>query len=86
MAALVAGPVIYGLLQWQETRLHFLIHVVITLGILCLIMTVITLLRPLPQPRTIPIKEGVDLQPSRAAQAVGVLVIALALSFFCVFR
>lgn len=86
VVALLGGPVVYGLLQWQEGRLHFLIHVVITFMILVLLMTVITIHRPLPEPRMIPVREGFDTRPSRAAQWGGGLVVMAVLLFCYVFR
>jgi len=84
--ALLGGPVVYGALQWQERHLHFLVHVVITFMILVLLMTVMTLLRPLSEPRTIPVREGFDTRPSRAAQWGGGLVVMAVLLFCYVFR
>ena len=49
-------------------------------------MAAITALRPLDEPRRLPVREGFDLRPSRPALAGGVAVILAVLVFFWVFR
>jgi SSS family solute:Na+ symporter len=59
---------------------------VATLVALLLVMAAITAVRPLTEPRRLPIREGFDMRPSRPALAGGVAVIVAVLVFFWVFR
>ncbi|MBU0639510.1 MAG: sodium/solute symporter [Planctomycetes bacterium] len=86
VAALLAGPAIYGLMQWRLPQVHFLLQVAMTLVLLIVLMTVITLARPLREPRVIPTNTEMDLRSSPAARLAGVLVIAAVIAFFIVFR
>jgi SSS family solute:Na+ symporter len=85
VAALLAGPLIYGLLHWQASGLHYLIRMMITFCSLTVIMAAVRVRRPLPAPRTMPMKEGMELENSPLAMALGVLVIAAVVLFFAVF-
>jgi hypothetical protein len=59
---------------------------VATLGALLAVMLAITLVRPLPEPRTLPVREGFDMRSSPAALAGGIAVVAAVLVFFWAFR
>jgi hypothetical protein len=59
---------------------------VATLVVLLLVMAAITAVRPLKEPRRLPVREGFDMRPSRPALAGGVAVIVAVLVFFWVFR
>jgi hypothetical protein len=50
------------------------------------VMLAITLVRPLPEPRRLPVREGFDMRSSRPALAGGVAVIAGVVAFFWFFR
>ena len=57
-----------------------------TLAVLLLAMAAITAIRPLPEPRPLPVREGFDMRSSRPALAGGAAVILAVLVFFGVFR
>jgi hypothetical protein len=59
---------------------------VATLGVLLVAMAAITAVRPLAEPRRLPVREGFDMRPSRPALAGGVAVILAVLAFFWAFR
>jgi hypothetical protein len=59
---------------------------VATLAALVLVMAVITLARPLKEPRRLPVRADIDMRPSPIAVAGGVAVIAAVLVFFWAFR
>jgi SSS family solute:Na+ symporter len=84
VALLISGPV-YGLLHWQLGWVHFLIRMMITFCALVIVMVVIRLYCPLAEPRTMPVREGVDLENSPLAMKLGVLVIAGVVLFFILF-
>jgi len=49
-------------------------------------MAAITAVRPLAEPRRLPVREGFDMRPSRPALAGGIGVILTVLAFFWAFR
>lgn len=86
VVALIAGPAIYGLFQACAPSVHFLLQVALTFNLVLLLMGLITFLRPLAEPRVLPVRADLDLTPDPVVKAVGVLVIAATALFFVVFR
>jgi len=86
LAALVLSAPVYGLLAWVWPDVAYLHRMAATLGVLLVVMLAITLVRPLPAPRRLPVREGFDMRPSRAALAGGVAVIVAVVAFFWAFR
>lgn len=85
VAALVSGPVIYGVFQAYATGIHFLIQVLLTFVIVVLIMGVITFLKPLKEPRELPVREDLDISTSPVVKIFGGLVILGVIVFYVVF-
>jgi SSS family solute:Na+ symporter len=85
VAALISGPVIYGLFQRFSQSLHFLIQVTLTFIIVLAIMALLTLLKPLAEPRVLPVREGVDTKTAPEVKIVGALVLAAVTVFYIVF-
>ena len=81
---LVAGPVIYYLFQ-TFSALHFLIQVAITFLILCAVMAALTLLKPLPAAKALPVRKEMDLRTAPVVYWAGALVIAAVGLFYAVF-
>ncbi len=86
LAALVLSAPIYGLLAWAWPGVAYLHRMLATLVLLLLAMALITAVRPLAQPRRLPVREGFDMRSSRPALAGGVAVIVAVLAFFWTFR
>jgi hypothetical protein len=82
----VLSTPVYGLLAWAWPEVAYLHRMVATLVALLLLMAVITDLRPLAEPRRLPVREGFDMRPSRPALAGGLAVVAAVLAFFWAFR
>jgi len=85
VAALLLSAPFYGALQWAWGDVPYLHRMLVTFVALIAAMAAITLVRPLPRPRVLPVRSDVDLAPSWPALAAGLVVIAAALSFFAVF-
>ncbi|UCD48890.1 MAG: solute:sodium symporter family transporter [Phycisphaerales bacterium] len=85
VAALVSGPILYGLFQWRCERLHFLIQVALTFAIVLAIMALITFVKPLEEPRVLPVREGVDTKTTPEVKIVGALVLAAVAAFYVIF-
>ena len=86
LAALVLSAPAYGLLAWVLPGVAYLHRMLATLGVLLAAMAAITAVRPLAEPRRLPVREGFDMRPSRPALAGGIGVILTVLAFFWAFR
>ena len=75
VAALLLGVPVYGALLWQFPEVAFLNHMAITFVALVLVMTVMTLMRPLPEPFVFETSTEIALEPSVWARRIGWAVI-----------
>ncbi len=85
VAALISGPIIYGIFQKSSTTLHFLIQVALTFAIVVAIMSLITLLWPLRSPKVLPVREGMDTRTATEVKVAGVAVILAVAVFYIIF-
>jgi SSS family solute:Na+ symporter len=85
VTALVLCVPVYGLLHWGFGEIAFLNRMAITFGVVLAAMTVITLIRPLPEPKVMPVREDYDLTPSPSVLWLGGAVIAGVVAFYIVF-
>jgi len=85
VTALVAGPVAYGLLQRFAVDTHFLLQVLIAFIIVCVLMAVITAVRPMSQPKVLPVRADLDITTDPRIKALGGLVIAAVAVFIVIF-
>lgn len=85
VAALLVSAPLYGFLHWQWGDVHFLIRMLITFLAVSGLMALLTLLRPLPEPRVMPVKEDLDLRDSTLARWLGGAVVAGVVVVFVIF-
>ncbi|MEN8152256.1 MAG: sodium/solute symporter, partial [Planctomycetota bacterium] len=85
VVAMLANIVVYGLLLWFLPDVAFLNHMAITAAVLALLMAVITAIRPLAEPVTLPVKEGIDTRSSPAAKAWGLAIVVATVALYVVF-
>jgi SSS family solute:Na+ symporter len=85
VAGLLLGPAVYHLFQTFAKDLNFLIQVTLTFSIVLAAMSLITLWRPLEQPRAMPVLHDLDLRTSPGVKVAGGLVILGVAAFFVVF-
>jgi len=98
VAALALNPIIYGLLFVFFGRIEyfdrigvslgeiaFLNRMAITFAFLIAIMTVITVLRPLSEPKPMPVRRDFDMRPAPIVLWLGGAVIAAVIAFYIVF-
>lgn len=85
LVPLLAGPAIYGAFQFWTPTLHFLIQVLLTFVLLCLLMVFITVVAPLPHPRHLPVREDMKIGNSPVALTMGALVIVGSIALVGVF-
>jgi len=82
VSALVLTVPIYGFLQWQFSNIAFLNRMAITFGLILLVMTIITVIKPLKEPRVMPVREGFDMKATPAVLWLGVLCIVVTIGLY----
>ncbi|GAB4168843.1 MAG: hypothetical protein Kow00108_02200 [Calditrichia bacterium] len=92
---LILNPIIYGILKWGNltgigfletlSSFSFLDRMAISFIIVMLVLTLITLIKPLPEPVLLPVNEKMDVTASRKAKLYGVGVIILTLLLYVIF-
>ncbi len=85
VTGLVLTVPVYGFLQWQFNDIAFLNRMAITFAVLLLVMSVITLLKPLAEPVKLPVKEEFDMRPTPSVAWLGAGVIAATLILYVIF-
>ncbi|MFO1448272.1 MAG: sodium/solute symporter [Opitutaceae bacterium] len=81
---ILLNAVFYGVFK-QTLDVAFLDRMAICFGLVLVILTLATLLRPLPQPVILPVNTGYDLTPSRSAKRAGVAVCVVTVLFYFLF-
>jgi SSS family solute:Na+ symporter len=85
VAALISGPIIYGLFQAFVPDLHFLIQVAIAFLLVLMIMGLITFFKPLDKPKELPVREGIETKTMPEVKLAGGLVLAAVAVFYIIF-
>lgn len=85
IAALVAGPVIYGIFQRFAPDIHFLIQVVLTFNLVIVIMGLLTFIKPLKEARKLPVREDIEIRTAPEVKIIGSLVMAAVVMFILIF-
>jgi len=86
VAGLLAGPAIYYLFQtYANEKLHFLVQVTLTFGLVVALMGVLTVVWPLREPRRLPERAEMRQPTAFAVKLAGGIVIAAVAVFFAVF-
>lgn len=86
LTALILNVPIYGgLLVWARD-IAFLNRIGITFAAIVVALALITLVKPLKEPVTMPVQKDFDLTPAPALKWLGPLVIVLTLALYVIFR
>lgn len=85
VTGLIAGPVIYGLLQRFAPNVHFLIQVAIAFQLVLLIMGLITFWKPLKEPKRLPVRKEMDVRTEPQVIWLGAAVIISVITFYIIF-
>lgn len=72
-------------MQAYATGIHFLLQVLITFILVCGIMGLLTVLCPMNEPKTLPVREDLNLESDPKVKALGGVVIAAVVIFIVVF-
>lgn len=85
IGAMILGIPVYGLCLVIMPEVAFLHHMFITFIILILYMSIVTWLRPLPEPRTMPVNANFDLRSLPSVKIWGTLVIIATAVLYIIF-
>lgn len=85
VSALVLSVPIYGLLKWQFGQVAFLNRMAINFLVLIAVMAVITLVKPLKEPKILPVQENFDSRPSPIIKYLGAVIIILTITLYIIF-
>jgi solute:Na+ symporter, SSS family len=85
VTGLILTVPIYGFLQWQFGDIAFLNRMAITFVILVIVMSVITLVKPLPEPKVLPERDDFDMKPSPGVLWLGIAIIICTLILYAIF-
>jgi SSS family solute:Na+ symporter len=85
VTALIASAPIYGFLQWLWGDVPYLHRMLITFGMLILIMSIITVLKPLKEPRILPQRKEMDMSSSPFVWIYGLFLILAVATFYILF-
>jgi solute:Na+ symporter, SSS family len=85
VAALVCGPLCYGLFQRFAPDLHFLIQVALSFQLVLMLMGLITFIKPLAEPRVLPVREEIDVKTQLDVKVIGCCVILAVVVFYVIF-
>ncbi|MEJ2245108.1 MAG: solute:sodium symporter family transporter [Acidobacteriota bacterium] len=86
VTALVASPIIYGILFFTAENIAFLNRMAVTFAIILALMALITILKPLDKPKVMPVREGFeDIKLVKSVKYIGIVVIAVTLALYAIF-
>lgn len=85
VAGLLANIIAYPTLKWLAPDIQFLNRMAICFAASLLVMTALTLVRPLAEPVVFKSNTTIDLQPSSGARTAGIVVIVLTLGLYLLF-
>ncbi len=85
---LLLNPVLYGALKWipATSGIPFLNRMAICLGVILAVLTIITVLKPLPQPVNLPVNERMDMTTTKVTKMWGWVVVVVTLILYVIFR
>lgn len=92
---LILNPVLYGILKWGDqtgigflktlSELSFLDRMAVCFFIVIIVLTTITLIKPLPKPVELPVNAKMDLSTTKNAKIFGVVVVILTIALYIIF-
>ncbi|MDH4198380.1 MAG: sodium/solute symporter [Candidatus Aminicenantes bacterium] len=85
ITALLMTVPVYGFLQWRFGEVAFLNRMAITFLAIVAVQATITFVRPLREPRPMPVRRDFDLRPARSAVWMGALIVALTIALYIIF-
>jgi SSS family solute:Na+ symporter len=82
---LIINPILYGALKYFAPDIAFLNRMAICFFVILAVLTLMTVLKPLPQPVTLPVNEKMDMRTDPRTMVFGVAVVLLTLTLYVIF-
>ncbi|MCP4902570.1 MAG: transporter, partial [bacterium] len=82
---LILNPILYGGLKVFAPNIAFLNRMAICFFVILAVLTLMTLLKPLPQPVTLPVNENMDMRTDPKTKIFGAVVVLLTLTLYVIF-
>ncbi len=82
---LIINPILYGGLKYFAPGIAFLNRMAICFFVILAVLTIMTLLKPLPQPVTLPVNESMDMRTDPRTKLYGIAVVLLTLTLYAIF-
>jgi SSS family solute:Na+ symporter len=89
---LIINPILYGALKYFAPNIAFLNRMAICFFVILAVLTIMTVLKPLPQPVkplpqpvTLPVNENMDMRTDPRTMVFGVAVVLLTLTLYVIF-
>jgi len=86
IGAMLLGIPVYGLCLVLMPDVAFLHHMFITFCVLILYMTMATIIKPLREPKKLPVNKDIDLRSSPKVKIWGALIVAATILLYIIFR
>jgi SSS family solute:Na+ symporter len=86
VTALVASPLMYGILFFAAKNMAFLNRMAVTFGMILLLMAIITFLKPLDAAKEMPVREGFEnIKLVNSVKYLGIGIVAVTLLLYVIF-
>ena len=82
---ILINVVVYGLLKVYCNDIAFLNRMAISFALVCAVIGIITMIKPLKEPVVLPTKANLDLKNSRSVLWVGILVCVMTIALYAIF-
>ncbi len=86
VTGLILSVPVYGFLHWQFSEIAFLNRMAITFVVILVVMALITCIKPLAEPKVMPVREEFDMRPAPSVVWLGAIVIAVTIGLYIIFR
>jgi len=82
---LIINPLLYGGLKYFAPNIAFLNRMAICFFVILAVLAIMTVLKPLPQPVTLPVNESMDMRTDPRTMIFGLVVVVLTLILYGIF-
>ena len=82
---LVINPILYGALKVLAPNIAFLNRMAICFAVVLAVLAIMTLLKPLPEPVTLPVNPAMDMRTDHRTKIFGGAVVLLTLTLYMIF-
>lgn len=85
VTALILSVPVYGFLKWQFGDIAFLNRIAINFIVLVIAMAIITMIKPLKQPKILPVQENFDMRSTPVLKYLCAAIIILTIALYIIF-